>query len=105
MAALWGGWAGRLAALLILGTASRLSAAEVVPLAVAGGRYEAVLPTDRRGEQYYLVLGSLARGAGLHRVTVRTEADPGPADLPVAEPAPPAAWRERVRGVAERLER
>ena len=52
--------------------------AQVVPLAVQEGRCECVLPTGQADDKYFLILGSLARGAGPFHVTVQTEATTDP---------------------------
>jgi hypothetical protein len=91
---------------LVIATAAWAEAPEpgrLLPLAVRDGRCEFVLPTTRPDEKYYLLLGSLARGAGPYAVTVRTEAADGPASLAVADPPPDPAWVRRTADFRDRL--
>ncbi len=76
-----------------------------LPLAVRGGRCEAVLETAHRDQQYYLVVGSLAREPGLFRVTVRTEPTDAPVHLPVQPPTANPAEINFLRELGQRLER
>jgi hypothetical protein len=85
--------------------ADPLPAGRVLPLAVRDGRCECTLPTPTTGEQYYLVLGSLARQPGPFPVTVRTEAVAGPAAVPLEAPAPDDGWVRRVDDQRARLAR
>jgi hypothetical protein len=96
-----------LAAVLLLSSAPSETPAPgaAVPLDVRGGRCEFVLPSGRPGDQFVLVAGSLDRGAGPHRVTVRTEPTSDRAWLPRADDDPGSAWRRRTDAAAGRLER
>jgi hypothetical protein len=76
-----------------------------VPLAVRAGHCQAVLETADRDQQFYLVLGSLAREPGPFHVTVRTEPTDAPADLPVQLPTPNQAEADFLRELGQRLER
>src|SRR5205085_2503606 len=74
-------------------------------LAVHEGRCECVLATDRPDDQFYLIVGALARKGGPHRVTVRTETTTDALRLQREEPSFDPAWRRRIDEVADRLER
>jgi hypothetical protein len=74
-------------------------------LEVQGGRGEYVLPTGRPGEQYFLILGSVARTAGPWAVTVTTEAAAGPTRVARAQTETTETWRRHVEAEAERLQR
>src|SRR5438045_1490226 len=69
-------------------------------LEVTAGRCEAVLATEQPDDQYYLIVGSLAR-SGIHRVTVHTEATTAPEQLPLERPAADAGWKQLVQDRAE----
>lgn len=62
---------------------AELPAGQVLPLAVHAGRCQAVIPADRAGEKYYLVVGSLSTGADPHRLRLRTEGTNEPVFLPL----------------------
>ena len=74
----------------------QLSADELIPLAVRGGRCEAVLPTEQ-GDTFYLILGALSYAPGPHRVTVHTETTRAPVAVPrapvVHDPQRPVAQK------------
>jgi hypothetical protein len=96
------------AALLALGPAARgqSNAAPVgrlLPLAVHDGQCECTLPTAQPGDKFYLIVASLARDAGPHRVTVSTAAGTGPVSLPRDQARPDPVWEQRVREWRERL--
>src|SRR5262245_39611384 len=91
--------------LLWLARPAPLTAAPLLSLAVHDNACECVLPTDRDGDQYYLILGSLTQAPGRRRVTVRTEATDAPAAVPLYAPEPDPAWARRVRELGERLAR
>jgi hypothetical protein len=80
-------------------------AAPLLPLVVREGRCELTLSTKHQGEQFYLVVGSLARQGGPFHVKVETEAAPGPEFVPVEHPREDISWRRRVDQLAERLAR
>lgn len=96
-----------LAPLLLLGPVFLLPvhAQTPLPLTVRDGCCEAILSTKHASEQFYLVVGSLARGSGLHRVTVEAAATTAPVVLPVEAPGEEEAWAAPVRELAERLAR
>src|SRR5262245_27248081 len=91
--------------LLWLAHVPPLAAAPLLPLQVTDNACSYVLDTAGADDQYYLIIGSLARGPGRHRVTIRTEATDAPLDLPLYAPAPDPAWTRRVRELGERLTR
>src|SRR5262245_28595786 len=74
-----------------------------LPLAVRDGRCEVVLPTERADAQFYLIIGSLARGRDPQRVTVETAGTVGPVALPVEPPGEDRAWAVWARDLAGRL--
>src|SRR4051812_38843881 len=73
-------------------------------LEVSAGRCEAVLASEHPDDQYYLVVGSLAR-SGTHRVTVQTAATTEPERLPLEQPISDDGWKQTVQDRAERQER
>src|SRR5437016_3274618 len=79
--------------------------AQVVPLAVQEGRCECVLPTGQADDKYFLILGSLARGAGPFHVTVQTEATTDPVALPVTPLRSDQGWVRRMQELNARLTR
>jgi hypothetical protein len=64
-----------------------------------------VVPTPAADAKYFLILGCLSRGAGPYRVSVRTEACPGPVSLPLDNPVADDAWARRVLDLHLRLAR
>jgi hypothetical protein len=76
-----------------------------LPIAVKDNRCTFVLTSIEPDEQYYLVIGSLARQGGLFRVQVRTEAAYGPESLPVEAPAMDPDWIGSIQALRERLAR
>src|SRR4051794_27862503 len=100
-------WAAPLAAALLLSAAPAETPAPggAVPLEVRGGRCEFVLPAGRAGDPCVVVVGSLDRGAGPHRVVVRAGPTSDPVSLPRADDDPGEGWRRRTDAAAGRLER
>jgi hypothetical protein len=77
-------------------------AAALLPVAVKDGRAECVLSTEQPGEQYLLVVGSLARTLTPQRVTVTAAPTADPEALPLDPCAADPRWRAEVQRLAER---
>ncbi len=94
--------------LLILLAPCQLPAARAdapIPLAVRGGRCEAILDSADPGTQFYLIVGSLAREPGPFRVTIHTEPTTAPVAIPTESPARSPDEMALLRDLDERLER
>jgi hypothetical protein len=83
----------------------RARAEAALPLAVRAGQCQIVLDTPGADDQFYLVIGSLARAPGPFRVAVCAEPTSAPADPPPAVPVPNASEAEYRQQLSERLER
>jgi len=100
-------WPQVLAVCLLVGllNAARAQPGPALPVAVRDDRCTFVLETGRPDEQYYLVIGSLARQGGPHRVHVRTEQTTEPAAIELERTAPDLSWERHVQDLNARLER
>src|SRR5438477_1818055 len=97
---------GRLCAVAALvWAAAPAYAASLEPLAVRDGRCECVLATEDADDQFLLIVNSLARGGGPVRVLCTTAPTTDAEWVPLEPTAPDPAWRQRVRQLAEHLER
>lgn len=98
---------GLVAVALLILTAPALAQppGRLIPLEVRDGRCEAVLDTGRAGDQFFLIVGSLAPGLGQHRVLVHTGATDSQVSLPLDTFSPDPAWVRRVAEMQDRLER
>src|SRR5438105_2645698 len=76
------------------------AALETVPLAVHQGRCEAVLATENKDDQYYLILGALGH-AGPYRVEVRTEGTTDALDVERNRAGTDPAWARTTRALAD----
>jgi len=96
-----------LIALVLLGLLSPAPArtAPALPVAVRDDRCTFVLATAQADEQYYLVIGSLARQGGPFRVRIQTEASAGPEAIPLEPAATDLSWARRVQELNARLAR
>lgn len=88
----------------LLGLAS-LAAQPILPLAVQEDRCQFVVPTARAGDQFLLVVGSLACKPGSYRVTVRAAATDAAVSLPLAKDAECPIWRRHIDDVVLRQAR
>jgi hypothetical protein len=86
-------------------TALPAAAAPLESLEVRAGRCELVLPSDQAGDQFLLIVGSLAPSGGLCHVRIEANPTVDAVALPLATTAADAAWRQRVRGLADRQDR
>jgi hypothetical protein len=78
---------------------------QVIPLAARDGRCECVLPTGHADDQYYLIVGSLARDFQQRRITIRTGATLDPISVPCTKPPADEAWDRRTKELAEKQEK
>src|SRR5207244_12087598 len=86
------------------GLTEELQPVQPIPLAVQNGCCECVLPTPQADSKYLLILGSLSRDAGPHRVLLQTRAAGNlPVFLPLEKEAPDDAWTRRVQALHDRL--
>jgi hypothetical protein len=99
----WLSWPCLTAVLLAITPPPALAQDRLLPLAVKADQCEFVLPAGPPGEKYYLIVGSLARSAGPHRVIVRTEPTIITPTLPVEETDPDPNWVRQNRELADRL--
>src|SRR5262249_55795457 len=92
--------------LFVVGTFARAEPpVEVIPLTVCDGRCECVLPTPHADDKYYLIVGSLARELGPHRVDGETGTTTDPESLPRETTKVADCWVRRTPAVSERLEK
>jgi hypothetical protein len=93
-------------ALFVVGTVARAeSPVEVIPLAVRDGRCECVIPTPHANDKYYLVVGSVTRDLGPHRVAIQTSATPDAVSITREVIQVADSWQRRIRATADRLEK
>jgi hypothetical protein len=90
---------------MIWATLASVAPGDTVPLAAPEGHCEFVLAVRRPGDQFYLIVGSLADAARATRISVRTETDGGPEFLPMDRNEPDRVWKARVDLQARFLER
>jgi hypothetical protein len=74
-------------------------------LAVRNDHCTFVLDTEQSGQQFYLVIGSLAREVGPFRILIQTRPTSDPLFLPVEEETVDRSWRFKVQERNARLER
>src|SRR5262249_4134799 len=79
--------------------------ASLEPLAVRDGRCELVLAAGHADDQFLLIVNSLARGGGPYRVRCTAAPTTDPEWVPLEPSIQDPAWRQRVRQLAEHLER
>jgi hypothetical protein len=72
---------------------------------VADERCDFVLATAHPDDQFYLVLGSLARQGGPFQVSIQTKTTADRQDLPLVQPEADPAWVSRMRQQGARLDR
>ncbi len=85
--------------------AQALPAGRLLPLAVQQEGCSCVLPTPRSDDKFILIVGSLARGAQPHRVTIQTQADGAAVSVPLQDLQAGAGWTQQVYELHDRLAR
>jgi hypothetical protein len=81
-----------------------LAAETALPLAVHDGRCSCVIATPSSRSKFVLVVASLSRTPGPHRVIVRSEPGDGFEDVPLEVRATDPAWTQSTDLLRERLE-
>src|SRR5947208_17138858 len=79
--------------------------ASLQPLAVRDGRCEFVLAPEHADDQFLLIVNSLARGGGPYPVRCTAAPTTDREWVPLEQTAPDAACRQRVRQLADHLQR
>jgi hypothetical protein len=101
-------WPTCLAAALVAGPVRAVEpvpSGQLLPLAVVDGRCECVLPTQRADDKYFLIVGSLSRGADPFHVNIDTRPTSRPAAFPLASPLADADWAHHIADLHDRTTR